>query len=82
MIKFIRLSNVIINPNKIIKIHIEPTKYHIEIERLRRIRGGMTNGELKYGHQTFIEVCKEKNIKDYNTLKSWIEYDSIYNSTF
>ncbi len=79
-IKFIRLSNVIINPNKIIKIHIEPAKYYIEIDRLRRLRGGLTIGELKYGNQSFIEVCQERNAKDYRTLKNWIDYDSLYNS--
>lgn len=76
MHQFIRLTSLIINKNYIKAIEIHPNKYNIYM------MGNNINGTIILGSGGFtsdehiIEVCAEKDPKDYKTITDWININS------
>jgi hypothetical protein len=67
--KFIRLTNFIINPLQLSMIIVKENKYYMHM-----MRG---NGTILFGWGRFecdeIEVCKKNNPDDYKIVSEWIE---------
>ena len=71
MSRFIKLTNLIINTTKIIKIEIVPVKY---IVYMNYHYEGVTifgSGSLQ-SYQDKIEICKSKHPYDYQIVSDWI----------
>jgi hypothetical protein len=72
MMKFIKLSSVIINTNNIKKITLQPNKYYIHFTNNK------VDGWFIFGGGTIdsidddIEICKTKSPQDYNSISDWI----------
>lgn len=73
MTRFLRLSSVIINISKIIKINIDKNKYIITVDKTTTsgfifIGVGELNSEL-----CDINICANKNPVDYKIVSDWIK---------
>ena len=74
MKKFIKLTNLVINTSKIIKIDILENKYCVHI-----------SSWIFYGNSfldtnnNVINICKNKNLTDYQIINKWI-CSNTYNS--
>ena len=72
MMKFIKLSSIIINTNHIKKITLQPNKYYIQFTHNKVdgwfIFGGGTIDSLDDEH----EVCKTKSPEDYKIISDFI----------
>jgi hypothetical protein len=72
--KFLKFTNIIINKNVIQSIDINKDKFLIHLTTNK------TNGVLifaiggfSYSYNTKVEVCKTKNLSDYETVTDWID---------
>jgi hypothetical protein len=76
MLKFIRLTNFLINTNDIHSIVIKPNKYVIQIVS-KKINGfnvgifGFSMGNIS-SSTSEIEVCEKKNSNDYKIVTDFI----------
>lgn len=70
--KFIRLSQIIINPLQLSTIVMKENKYYIHMMR--------NKGTILFGSGGFdcdeIEVCKKKNPEEYKTVSEWIDQNT------
>ncbi len=74
MSHFIKLSNVIINTKFMSAILIEPKLYTIYIVN-NNISGFMlASFGIISSNDTKIQICKEKNLDDYNIISNWIKF--------
>ncbi len=73
MSTFLKLSKRIINTRQISEItYFEPNKYHIFFSH--STGGGLVfigSGGTSFNTDQF-EICKEKNLADYNIITNWI----------
>jgi hypothetical protein len=60
MVRFIKLTNIILNAKHITQIVIKPKKYYIYIR-------SSNSKELEY------EVCEDNNPIDYKIVSEWID---------
>lgn len=73
MSRFLKLSNMVINKNVIKSIEINKDKYFIQLMT------DQTNGLFIFGvgychsSNTEVEVCKIKNLSDYEKITNWID---------
>lgn len=77
MTKFIKLTNMLLNPNYINKILITPNKYNIyisnkEIDGYVWLLTGTGLGSIKTCDDK-IEICKTKDPIDYKILSEWMD---------
>lgn len=67
--KFIRLTNMIINPFQVSVIIVKENIYHMHLNKM--------SGVMLLGSGTFdsdrINVCKDKHPDDYKVITEWIE---------
>ncbi len=69
---FIKLSTRVVNSAFIRQIKIENNKYTIYLHNVD-IHGFLIYGCGGVGSSnTYIEVCKNKNLSDYTTIHNWI----------
>lgn len=70
--KFIRLTNFIINPLQLSMIVVKENKYYIHMMR--------NKGTILFGSGGFecdeIEVCKKNNPDEYKTISEWIDQNA------
>ena len=72
MSQFIKLTNIVINTTKIIKINTYQNKYHICMNN--NILDGylfISFGSI-YTTDNIIEICKNKDPLDYQIITKWI----------
>lgn len=74
MSKFLKLTNIIINKNVIQSIDINKDKFIIHL-MTNKTNGVLifAIGGLSYSYNTKVEVCKTKNLSDYETVTDWID---------
>ena len=76
MLKFLKLTNFLLNTNDIHKIVIKPNKYHIHIVS-KKIDGfnwgiyGFGIGHIS-SYTSEIEICKKNHSTDYKIVTNWI----------
>jgi hypothetical protein len=72
MVKFLRLSSIIINTAKIVTIDILPKKYTVRMCD-QKIDGWIlfTSGSVD-SKNTTIDVCENDHPDDYQTVKEWV----------
>lgn len=72
MTRFIKLSNMIINTAKIIRIDTRPNVYSMYM--VNNYLSGfhiLSFGSISGGNDT-IHICGEKNAADYKIIETWI----------
>jgi hypothetical protein len=74
--KFIKLSNIVINTSKITAINMSDNKYlihvlHVDVYGLFVSFSGGGFGNISSGSNT-VTICKEKNLSDYTIITNWI----------
>jgi hypothetical protein len=77
MSKFIKLTNLLLNPKYIQSIRVKPNAYHIHVmsnkfEGLHFSLVGTGGGTIS-SHNSEIIVCETKNSIDYKILSDWID---------
>jgi hypothetical protein len=68
-----KLSNTIINKNFIQHIDINKDKFIIHVMTNKMDAFFMFGGGISQSYNTEIEVCKTKNLNDYNIITQWID---------
>ena len=76
MTKFLKLTNMILNPRNISQIVINPGKYFIHfmdkpVDGFMWVISGFGIGNITSVYSV-LEVCSEKHKTDYDTLSEWI----------
>jgi len=77
MVKFLKLTKLIINTNYIHSIVIKPNKYYLQVVS-NKFEGanwsvvGFGIGNIS-SHNCEIEVCEIKNSGDYKIVSDWID---------
>lgn len=81
MVRFLRLSQLIVNTSKIATIDILPTKYTIFMSN-HHLDGWMFcgSGDVKSSNNK-IEICKINNTFDYRIVEKWITSTEKKNGT-
>jgi hypothetical protein len=81
MSKFIKLTNIIINTNRIHAINIKPNKYYIHLVSNRLDGFKWDIGVFGLGsitsYNSEIEVCETKHSTDYKIISDWINNYSL-----
>ena len=72
MLKFIKLSSVIINTTHIKKITLQPNKYYIQFINNKVDGWFIFGGGTVDSYTDEIEVCKTKSPEDYETISDFI----------
>ena len=77
--QFIRLSNMIINKSKIIKIKTYPDSYYIYLST-NKMTGlfWLCFGEMST-REDYIKICKENDKKDFDIISKWISHIEFNN---
>jgi hypothetical protein len=77
--KFLKLTNIILNVRNINKISIKPNKYYINYNN--NINGGgfmfCFTGSMNINSGEELEICKTENPNDYITITKLIESINI-----
>ncbi len=75
MSRFIKLTHIVINSSKIIKINNTESKYYVEVCAHALQSGSFIFGsgfiETKNSN-TFITICKNKDPIDYQIMEKWV----------
>jgi hypothetical protein len=74
MVRFIKLTNMIINTNHINKIFIKPQKYYICLNNNYEIDGNILGSGTINTNDNAIEICETKNPVDYKHVSRWIQH--------
>jgi hypothetical protein len=80
MLKFVRLTNFLLNPNDINRIIIQPNKYHIyfttkKVDGFSWSIAGFGFGRI-LSEVSEIEVCETQHPNDYKIVSNWINKNS------
>jgi hypothetical protein len=70
--KFIKLSNLIINTSKISTIKISDTQYLIKMDKINLDGSFFFGSGFLSNNYNEIKVCKNKDKKDYDIIKDYI----------
>ena len=72
MKRFLKLTNIIINTNKIVSITISPSKYTIHIDNHYFNGWFLFGGGFIDSSQSILTICNIDEPTDYQIVKSWI----------
>lgn len=72
MTRFLKLTNIIINTNKIVGITILPTKYTITIASQNFYGWIIFGGGFVESNEIIVKLCEDKDPIDYQIVKEWI----------
>ena len=78
MMKFIKLSSVIINTNNIKKITLQPNKYYIHFTHDKVDGWFIFGGGTVDSYTDEIEICKTKSPQDYNSISDLLKKNEFY----
>lgn len=74
MVRFIKLTNMIINTNHINKVFIKPKKYYICLNNNYNNYEIDETKTMILGSDNAIEICETKNPVDYKNVSRWIHH--------
>jgi hypothetical protein len=69
---FLRLSNLVINTSKIVKIKTFPNQYHIYLNETNFSGHFYIFFGNIASHDNCISIYKDNNIEDFNIVSKWI----------